>query len=261
MHAAFTFWKTSWRKVLPVLVIAALGSAAYEGALAAHQGGWAIVAYLIYIVAGLMAQGALLRLALAGDQPQDREFRIGPGGVQWRASEWRLLGVTLSLVFVLFVVFFLVALAVGIFVGVQVARSGIEPDPSDPKTLMAAIGPAGLAVLGFAYVVVLGLVVWIGVRLFLASAATVASRRIVVFDSWRLTRGHSWQIFGSLFLIALPIVLLSVAAAVLSALMHVNAFGLNIVVLVLAVVFVLPMTAGLMAYFYRRLATEPVEAF
>ena len=44
---------------------------------------------------------------------------------------------------------------------------------------------------------VLGVAVFVVVRLSLAPVATFAERRLVVFESWSLTRGHFWQLFAA----------------------------------------------------------------
>ena len=53
-------------------------------------------------------------------------------------------------------------------------------------------GPLGI-VLGF---VLAALVIWIGVRLLLATPMTFAEHRISIIASWRLTRGHFWSLLG-----------------------------------------------------------------
>jgi hypothetical protein len=65
----------------------------------------------------------------------------------------------------------------------------------------AAGGPGGalLAVVGA--LVALGVSVWVFVRLSLAAPMTFAERKLRVFESWSLTRGHFWALFGA-YLIA-----------------------------------------------------------
>ena len=62
-------------------------------------------------------------------------------------------------------------------------------------TATAAENLAALfAVLGG--LVAVGLFIWLAVRFSLALPITVAERRIAIFDSWALTRGHFWGLLG-----------------------------------------------------------------
>jgi hypothetical protein len=66
------------------------------------------------------------------------------------------------------------------------------------NVVQAGVGPGLLATLvGFATV---GLMIWIGVRLSLATPMSFGERRIAIRASWRLTQGHFWSILGMLVL-------------------------------------------------------------
>ena len=42
--------------------------------------------------------------------------------------------------------------------------------------------------------------IWVGVRLLLATAMTFAERRVAILDSWKLTEGQFWPLLGMTFL-------------------------------------------------------------
>lgn len=122
--------------------------------------------------------GAVLNAAVARAvvRPQDRSF----GYLRLGMDELRVLAVTLVMAIIIGVGTMVLFTVVGICVG-----------------LAAAVNVG----LGWLTGIVLGLgavaaVVWIMVRLSLAVPITVAERRISLFDSFGLTRGHSLSLLG-----------------------------------------------------------------
>jgi hypothetical protein len=64
--------------------------------------------------------------------------------------------------------------------------------------LSALLGPTGAVVGGFLGVLAdLALVLWVAVRLSLASPATFATGRYALFATWSLTRGRFWPLAGA----------------------------------------------------------------
>jgi hypothetical protein len=73
--------------------------------------------------------------------------------------------------------------------------------------LYAGIGALSAAVPALRFVIVfvavlaplalLGLLVWLSVRLAPAAALSIAQQRFVFFDAWRLTRPYFWQMLGA----------------------------------------------------------------
>lgn len=65
--------------------------------------------------------------------------------------------------------------------------------------------------------VLLAVVVWLGIRLSLAGPANFATGRFGLADSWRLTRGRFWSLFGMLSLAACLFLLIALAVFILTA--------------------------------------------
>ncbi|HEY3950607.1 hypothetical protein [Phenylobacterium sp.] len=66
-------------------------------------------------------------------------------------------------------------------------------------------------------VVVLGALTWLGTRLSLAGPANFATGRFGLKDSWRLTRGRFWSLFGMAMLAACLLLLIALAVFILTA--------------------------------------------
>lgn len=132
---------------------------------------------------------AVYRLILRHDDTRFRYLRLGP-------DELRLIGLTL--IYIVLIIALLVVVSLGAAVLMAVAS-------------LAGTG-AAFIVGGVAEIFSLGLVVYILVRLSLAPVATFAERRIAVFESWRLTRGHFWGLLGAYLLALVCIVLVGFLA-------------------------------------------------
>jgi hypothetical protein len=75
--------------------------------------------------------------------------------------------------------------------------------------------PAGLAFIALGYLVGIGLMIWVGVRLSLAGPATVGEGRFVIFESWKMTKGKFWTLFLAYLLLYAIILVIEVVVFLL----------------------------------------------
>lgn len=119
----------------------------------------------------------------------------GPGFLRLGGDELRVAGALVAL--------FLLALVAGIVFAVGaglLAQAG------------QAMGGAGRLIGLLGALAMLGLAIWIAVRLSLALPMTFHQRRIRVFESWPLTRGRFWPLLGAYVLALVLILVVSLLA-------------------------------------------------
>lgn len=80
-------------------------------------------------------------------------------------------------------------------------------------TVTAVAGPLGVVV---SLALAVGMI-WAGVRLLLATPMTFAEHRIAIVDSWRLTKGHFWSLFGMTILAIIFYVMVWLLFSIISA--------------------------------------------
>jgi len=220
-------WVLVWAGLLfllqagTLLVLGALGGTAFADLQAATGGarpdpeavmaayGRLAPAYSIIWPLSLIIQ-AVLTCAVyrAVLRPQERSF----AGLRLGGDELRVLVVSIALVLLLFVV---------VFVGVMLTAlvgGGVGA--------AAGSGAAGGFVAFAIGMVVLGVLIFAGVRLSLSTVMTFDQKDFRVFESWRATQGAFWPLFGAYLLsfilgflvfLLLLIVLVAVGAGVLLA--------------------------------------------
>ncbi|MDR3509948.1 MAG: hypothetical protein P4L64_18840 [Caulobacteraceae bacterium] len=270
INAAFSFvpdgWRGAWGALLLYAVPLALlqngGTAVIAGLPKA--GDWlsklsvaefiAAPVLVIIMLAGLLVSyGALFRIALERDTPGSGiADDLGPAGLQWGATEGRLLGA---------------AVLMGLcFAPVALTAFGLF---AAPIFLAASRAPSAGAMLSSFLMTLLVMVtaapvmIWVTTRLSPFLPATVDQRRIVLFRVWPLTRGHFWAIFlANLVIAILGGVLVTVAQMLALGLRPlllsatgstmISAFPLGMLQS-LAAVAVLPAKVGAMTYVYRTL--------
>lgn len=167
---------------------------------------WNLVAIIPAMVASLMFTAAVLRKVV-------RDSFVGRTGLMFGADEMRLLGVTAALTCVLlpFTALVLVVLWAIVVPRLNVSEEELNVLLSDPQALGVALenalGPTGVLAFILLSFLCFGIVAYVMVRLSMANAATIGEQRVVIFQTWKWSRGNVWRILGALVLTALPIVL------------------------------------------------------
>lgn len=157
--------------------------------------GRAILAASPLLVIGLFIQcmmtAAVYRIIFRHDDTRFGYLRLG-------ADELRLVALTV-IYFVMAVVFMAAIILVAGLIAAAAAAAG---------------SPLGMSVGALVELAILGLAVFLAVRLSLAPVVTFAERRIALFDSWKLTRGHFWRLLAAYVLAAASIVAIALLALV-----------------------------------------------
>lgn len=158
-----------------------------------------LLALVVALVSGAILTGAVLRAALRPGESAFAYLRFG-------GNELRLIVVILLIILLMLipiVIAWLPAFAVRMAIaGPQVAAMAMQGKGELP--LAATLGSLAAALPGVA------LIVFLYVKLSLASAQTVAERSIRIFNSWSLTKGVFWRTLGTYALAAIPLVILKI---------------------------------------------------
>lgn len=246
----FEFWRVNVLKAIGPLVTAAVGLVIL---LTAKTAPVLVAGFALYVLSGLVAQGALYRISLAGAGAEPAEHN-GPAGFQWRALETRLVAVgllatALMAIVAIIAVFLVSALLVGL-VGVPAATAA-----ASPEMLMAGLSSTGALIFNAAALVCVGGLLVLSARLSLAAPATAAEQRVRFLSSIGMTRGSVLRILGATLLINLPIIIMQSLAGLFGDLTKNPETTLwsQLIVGVISTFFYVPISVGMTSYIYRRL--------
>ena len=199
-HTGRTF---KWSAIAAVLIGAPSGAASWVAigrAVAGDAGGalgWSLLSTLLL----LPFLTAHLRVAARGEP---FGLSVGADEIRLLAAQAALIGFNgIVLLVGLFFSFFLMALLIGA-VGVTLPQAGAF----DPAALREALGAKGQFAASIAFLPLLLVLVWIGLRLLLVNPATIGARRVRVFETWSWTKGNVLALFASLILVVFPMALL-----------------------------------------------------
>jgi hypothetical protein len=161
-----------------------------------------LVALLFFVILMTAAQRAVLR-------PDEKGFAY----IRFGLDELRMIGLFLLLAVLGYVGMILIFVLVAMIVGVVVAGAG------------AGAGIVLAVILGFA---VLGLFIWLEVRLSLAFPLTLLRRRFVLGESWQVTKGRFWSLFAAYLIIALIVFAMTMAVGLVTAGPYLSAMMRNL---------------------------------
>lgn len=215
IRSAWQFLFQNWRRFVPaaiiVSLIAEIGPAiALVTASSTPQSQSALSANLGEFVMMLPATLASLLLAAAVLRMVVREEFVGVTGLMLGADELRLLGVLAGLLCIIVpfgtLVYFIVS--IGVLSRLAATPAELQRLLDDPDALGAALdtalGPAGsFAFLVFMFLA-LGLAIYVATRLFMINAATIGERKVVMFQTWRWSRGNVLRMLSAILLTWLP---------------------------------------------------------
>lgn len=121
---------------------------------------------------GLMVSAGILRLVIRGESPSL------PFNLRWGGDEWALLVTSIALFGAMFLIIFVGSIVIGI--------------------LAAATGVPLLAFIALAV-----LMLWLGVRFYLAFPAAVAQQQLGLVPAWEASGSQFWRLLGYLVLLGL----------------------------------------------------------
>ncbi len=136
---------------------------------------------LIFMVIFLILFTASQRAVLRPEQDGFAFIRLG-------MDELRIVGLALLLTILFYLGMVVLALVVGLTIGAVAVAMG-------PEALPALVIVQMLVIFAF--------LIWCQVRLSLVFPLTLLRRKIVIGESWRLTSGRFWTLFGGYLVIAL----------------------------------------------------------
>ncbi|HUZ12481.1 MAG TPA: hypothetical protein VMU93_06515 [Caulobacteraceae bacterium] len=206
LKESFIFVRRGWAAAPAALVVLVISAAALQGYSSVSQGvsPWPL---LIEVLIGTLATGALYRSVLAAEHPDDPRFAVGPGGLQWGALEWRVLGANLLVALLLAIV---AALAFIVWViglaalaaAHQLDIAALQGAQSQGLAALAHLisGPAW-AVTAAVLAPAAALMIYLGVRFSLLALQTADLGRLDFGRAWGLTRGAAGAIFVALVVI------------------------------------------------------------
>ncbi len=259
VNAGFRLLRPAWRAAPAGLAIAAAGAFASE-VMTTHGAAWWMLGVMVSAATGVVGAGAVYRLALAAQGIEPPGGGLGPGGVQWRGLEWRLVQATLLYYLVLGAA---AAVAAGVLAAAAYGLLGAASLHSARALGEAAGRRLGVAAgLALALVFFGVLLCWLSLRLVLLRAIAAAEAKLSLNRALAATRGQVWTILGTLVVLALPTVGIGFVAGFLRGVLSLAGPGApailvyELVIAVGSAFYQIPASLGFAAYAYERLVSD-----
>lgn len=246
----FVFWRANVLRAIGPLLIALAGLVVL---LFGQTAGWILAGITVYLLAGVMVQGALFRLALAPDGDPDlgapRRF-----GLQWAMLETRLAAVGLLTAITLAIGLFAAGIALNLVgIALAAALAGGATAPLDET--LSALSPAARFVYGLAGLALVSGLFVLNARLTLAGPATAAEGRVRFLGILGLSVGSTLRVVGASLVALLPVIAGQFLASGYVGATHNPAATAwtQLIVGIVSTFFYMPVSVGMTSYIYRRL--------
>jgi hypothetical protein len=254
VRAGFAFMASSLPVTFPAGVFVAVFAAAAQvlaGPAFAAPGPLALGFVLLVTLASISYTAFLYRLAL-------REDATGFFGLKLGADEGRLIGVVAGLTFVLAVMVLVGVFILALAIAVALTQSGVSPaqlqgdEAATQKALMQILQSPSGGVFWALLAGMLAIVLWVSVRLSLASAATIGEGRMVLFSTFAWTRGNVLNMFIALLPALAPQAGIALLADQISG-AGIASVALRFVLAAIQMTLLIPAQAGMYAFLYKGL--------
>jgi hypothetical protein len=242
-------WAGAWLSLLVTLALVVGGPMAAM-VLKTPLAGLALVVLLV--IAKLMTQGGLYRIALFGKSA--RQEGLGFGGLQFGAPEWSLLAASL----VVTAFFALMTATLFVVFAIALSFSGLTHGYDTTTQAVQALIARHQSIDYVFIVYIIGsalFLIFVALKFALLAAANIAERRLVTLNALGLTSGHVGRICMGLLVILLPFCL--ICGFVGQGLGHAvqTHFAIRAALMALYIFLFLPLTVGFLAASYRQIVT------
>ncbi len=205
--AGLKFFTENCRRILPAC--GALGLAYgfyfYGLAIAQAEPGASALAFLgsaAVLILMILLGASFYRLALRNEFP-------GPLGLKFGPDERAYLGASIWAAAPMLLIAFVALFGLATILAPDLQASGMTPQQAaNDQAFMESLAQKHAGPVALIFLVAAVLVLWISLRLSLASAASVDSGKVKVWSTASWTKGNIWRIFGAILMLMAPLSIL-----------------------------------------------------